>query len=228
MPMLVKDWMSKTVVTVDMEDSMHEAIRLMKDHDIHMLPVMKRGQLVGIVTDRDVKRSSASDATTLEIHELLFLISKIKVKDIMTKDPITVAYDYTIEETAEILLKNKISGAPVMNGEGEVVGAITKADIFRALISLTGVGSRGIQFAFQIEDRPGSIREVADIIRSYGGRMVSILSSYEGVPKGYRRVYIRMYGIDRLKLPRLKDELREKATILYMVDHRENRREIYE
>jgi acetoin utilization protein AcuB len=228
MPMLVKDWMNKTVVTVDMEDSMHEAIRLMKDHDIHMLPVMKRGQLVGIVTDRDVKRSSASDATTLEIHELLFLISKIKVKDIMTKDPITVAYDYTIEETAEVLLKNKISGAPVMNGAGELVGAITKADIFRALIALTGVGSRGIQFAFQIEDRPGSIREVADIIRSYGGRMVSILSSYEGVPKGYRRVYIRMYGIDRLKLPRLKDELREKATILYMVDHRENRREIYE
>jgi acetoin utilization protein AcuB len=228
MPMLVKDWMTKTVVTVDMEDSMHEAMRLMKDHDIRMLPVMKRGQLVGIVTDRDVKRSSASDATTLEIHELLFLISKIKVKDIMTKDPITVAYDYTIEETAEVLLKNKISGAPVLNGAGELVGAITKADIFRALISLTGVGSRGIQFAFQIEDRPGSIREVADIIRSYGGRMVSILSSYEGVPKGYRRVYIRMYGIDRLKLPRLKDELREKATILYMVDHRENRREIYE
>jgi acetoin utilization protein AcuB len=228
MPMLVKDWMTKTVVTVDMEDSMQEAIRLMKDHDIHMLPVMKRGQLVGIVTDRDIKRSSASDATTLEIHELLFLISKIKVKDIMTKDPITVAYDYTIEETAEVLLKNKISGAPVMNGAGELAGTITKADIFRALISLTGVGSRGIQFAFQIEDRPGSIREVADIIRSYGGRMVSILTSYERVPKGYRNAYIRMYGIDRMKLSRLKDDLREKATILYMVDHRENRREIYE
>jgi acetoin utilization protein AcuB len=228
MTMLVKDWMAKTVVTVDMEDSMQEAIRLMKDHDIRMLPVMKRGQLVGVVTDRDLKRSSASDATTLEIHELLFLISKIKVKDIMTKDPITVPYDYTIEETAEVLLKSKISGAPVMNNAGELVGAITQADIFRALISLTGVGSRGIQFAFQIEDRPGSIREVADIIRSYGGRMVSILSSYEGVPKGYRKVYIRMYGIDRMKLPRLKDELREKATILYMVDHRENRREIYE
>jgi acetoin utilization protein AcuB len=155
--MLVKDWMTKTVVTVDMEDSMQEAIRLMKDHDIRMLPVMKRGQLVGIVTDRDVKRSSASDATTLEIHELLFLISKIKVKDIMTKDPITVPYDYTIEETAEVLLKNKISGAPVTDGAGDLVGAITQADIFRALISLTGVGSRGIQFAFQIEDRPGSI-----------------------------------------------------------------------
>lgn len=226
--MLVKDWMTKTLVTVDMEDSMQEAIRLMKDHDVHMLPVMKRGQLVGVVTDRDVKRSSASDATTLEIHELLFLISKIKVKDIMTKDPITVPFDYTIEETAEVLLKNKISGAPVINNDGELVGAITKADIFRALISLTGVGSRGIQFAFQIEDRPGSIREVADIIRSYGGRMVSILSSYEGVPKGYRKVYIRMYGIDRMKLPKLKNELKEKATVLYMVDHRENRREIYE
>jgi len=226
--MLVKDWMTKTVVTIDPNDSMQDAIRLMKDHDIRMLPVLKKGDLIGIITDRDVKRSSASDATTLEIHELLYLVSRIKVKDIMTKDPITVSFDYTIEETAEVLLKNKISGAPVVDHAGRLVGTITQVDIFRALISLTGVGSRGIQFAFRLEDRPGSIKEVADIIRLYGGRMASILSSYERAPKGYRNVYIRMYGIDRSRLPNLKDELRRKATLLYMVDHREGKREIYE
>jgi acetoin utilization protein AcuB len=227
-PMLVKDWMTKTVVTIDPNDSMQDAIRLMKDHDIRMLPVLRKGDLIGIITDRDVKRSSASDATTLEIHELLYLVSRIKVKDIMTKDPITVPFDYTIEETAEVLLKNKISGAPVVDQAGQLVGTITQVDIFRALISLTGVGSRGIQFAFRLEDRPGSIKEVADIIRIYGGRMASILSSYERAPKGYRNVYIRMYGIDRLRLANLKDELRRKATLLYMVDHREGKREIYE
>ena len=226
--MLVKDWMTKTVVTIDPNDSMQEAIRLMKDRDIRMLPVLKKGALVGIVTDRDVKRSSASDATTLEIHELLYLVSKIKIKDIMTKDPISVPFDYTIEETAEVLLKNKISGAPVVNHDGQLVGTITQVDIFRALISLTGVGSRGIQFAFRLEDRPGSIKEVADVIRKYGGRMASILSSYERAPKGYRNVFIRMYGIDRLRLGNLKGELGQKATLLYMVDHREGKREIYE
>ncbi|MCF8083832.1 MAG: CBS and ACT domain-containing protein [Deltaproteobacteria bacterium] len=225
--MLVKDWMSKTVITVDMNDSMNEAMKLLKEHDIDMLPVMKKGQLVGIVTDRDLKRASASDATTLEVHELLYLVSKIKVKDIMTKNPITVPVDFTVEEAAEIFMKNKISGAPVVDETGEVVGTITKADLFRVLIALTGVGRRGIQFAFQVEDSPGSIKEVADIIRRYGGRMVSILSTYERVPKGYRKVFIRMYGIERGRLPDLQKELSEKATLLYMVDHRENKRVIF-
>jgi len=225
--MLVKNWMSKTVITADVNDSMNTAMDLLKEHAIGMLPVMKNGKLVGIVTDRDLKRSSASDATTLEIHELLFLISKIKVKDIMTKDPITVPFDFTVEEAAEVFLKNKISGAPVVDNRGQLVGAITKGDLFRVLISLTGVGKRGIQFAFQVEDLPGSIKGIADIIRRYGGRMVSILSSYENVPHGYRKVFIRMYGVEREKLPQLENDLREKATLLYVVDHRENRREIF-
>ena len=225
--MLVRNWMSKSVITVEETDSMHNAMKLLKEHDIRMLPVMRDGKLVGIVTDRDLKRASASDATTLEVHELIFLISQIKVKSIMTKDPITVPFDYTVEETAEILLRNKISGAPVVDHDGQVVGTITQTDLFNALISLTGVGKRGIQFALQIEDRPGSIKEVADIIRKYGGRMVSILSTYERVPEGYRKVYIRNYGIERSKLPQLKEEIKDEATLLYMVDHQENKREIY-
>lgn len=225
--MLVKDWMSKTVITVDVNDSMQDAMRLMKEHGISMLPATKRGKLVGVVTDRDIKRSSASDATTLEIHELLYLISKITVKDIMTKDPITIPFDYTVEEAAEVLLKNKISGLPVVDHEGALVGVITKGDVFRVLISLTGVGKRGIQFAFLLEDRSGSIKEVADIIRKYGGRMVSILTTYEHAPKGFRKVFIRMYGVDRERLPILEEELRQKGELLYVVDHRENRREIF-
>ena len=192
-----------------------------------MLPVMKKDKLVGIVTDRDLKRASASDATTLEVHELLYVLSNIKVKDLMTKDPVTVPPDFTIGETAELLLEKKISGVPVLDNKGEVVGVITKADIFRALISLTGLKSKGTQFAFELEDRPGSIKEVSDIIRGYGGRMASILSSYDRAREGHRKVYIRMYGVDRPQLLQLKEELKEKAELLYMVDLRENKREIY-
>ena len=72
------------------------------------------------------------------------------------------------------------------------------------------------------EDPPGSIKEVADIIRKYGGRMVSILTSYESAPQGYRKVYIRMHGIERPKLQQLKEELSRNAALIYMVDHREN------
>jgi acetoin utilization protein AcuB len=219
--------MSKNVVSIDVNDSMQDAMRLLKEHGIRMLPVMSKGRLVGIVTDRDLKKASASDATTLEIHELLYLLQEIKVKDIMTKDPITVPPDYTAEETAQVLLDSKISGAPVVDDNGQVVGIITQTDLFRVLISLTGVGNGGIQFGFQVEDKPGSIKELADIIREYRGRMVSILTSYDEVPDGYRKVYIRMHSIERPRLQNLQDRLSEKAALLYMIDHRENNREIY-
>jgi acetoin utilization protein AcuB len=225
--MLVKNWMSKNVITVNIKDSMQDAIKLLKENDIKMLPVMKKGKLVGIITDRDLKRASASDATTLDVHELLFLLSKIKIKDIMTKDPIMIPDDFTVEETAEILLKNKISGAPVINNEPQVVGTITQTDLFKVLISLTGVGTKGIQFAFLLEDEPGSIKVIADEIRKYGGRMVSILTSYQSAPQGYRRVYIRMYDIERAEIEKLKEEQRQKGTLLYVVDHKKNKREIY-
>ena len=225
--MLVKNWMSKEVITVDVNDSMNDAGKLFKKHDIRMLPVTKKGKLVGILTDRDLKRASASDANALEIHELLYLLCKIKVKEIMTNDPITVPMDYTVEETYEILLNNKISGAPVVDDKGKIVGTITQTDIFKALVSLTGLSKRGISFAFMLEDRPGSIKKIADIIRKYGGRMASILSTYDKTPEGHRKVYIRMYNIDRSRLPQLKKDLKQNATLLYMVDYRENVREIY-
>jgi acetoin utilization protein AcuB len=116
--MLVKNWMSPNPVTIDEEDSMQEAIKLMKQHGIRMLPVLRGGQLVGVVTDRDLKRASASDATTLDVHEMLYLIAKIKVKSIMSKNPISVPPDLTVEETAEILLANRISGTPVVDRQG--------------------------------------------------------------------------------------------------------------
>ena len=225
--MLVKRWMSKQVITIDSNDSMNDAMDLLKKHDIKMLPVMEKGKLVGIVTDRDLKSASASKATSLEIHELLYLISKIKIKKIMTKNPVTVPFDYTIEETAEVLLKHKISGVPVIDHYGSIVGTITQNDIFRTIISLTGVERKGVQFGLEVEDQPGSIKEVADIIRQYGGRMASILTSYDLAPEGFRRLYIRMYGIDRFKLNKLKESLREKASLLYMVDRREVKRETY-
>jgi acetoin utilization protein AcuB len=225
--MLVSNWMSKKVITIDVDDSMQHALKLMKENDIRMLPVIKKGKLVGVVTDRDLKRASASDATTLDIHELLYLISKIKIGSIMSKNPISVPQNFTVEETAKVLVENKISGAPVVDQNGAIVGIITQTDLFRVLISLTGVGQGGIQFAFQLEDRPGSIKEVADVIRKYGGRMVSILSSYDKVPEGYRKVFIRMRSIDRSRLQQLKEDLSRTAALIYMVDQQEHKREIF-
>ena len=225
--MLVKYWMRKDVVTVDIDDSMQHATNLIKEHQMPMLPVLKDGRLVGIITDRDLKRASASDATSLDVHELIYLLSRIRIGDIMSKNPITVPPDYTLEEAAAVLLRNKISGAPVVDTQGRIIGSITQLDLFRALISLTGLEKRGVQFAFELEDRPGSIKDVTDVIRDYGGRLVSILSSYERAPDGFRNVYIRAFDIDREKMSQLTEQLKGKAKMLYMVDHREDKREEY-
>jgi acetoin utilization protein AcuB len=236
--MLINNWMRTNVITVDADASMQEAIGLIKKNRIRMLPVMENGKLVGVVSDRDLRKTSISETVTFDIPELLQKMSQIKVRDIMTKDPITVPHDYTVEETAALLLAKRISGVPVVDQEGRMVGIITQSDLFQVLMSATGMGKRGlefefmkkegIQFGFLVEDRAGSIMEVADVIRKYGGRMRSILTSYDRVPEGYRKVYIRMYGIGRSKLAQMKEELREKANLLYMVDHRLNQREIYQ
>ena len=225
--MLVQDWMSKEVVTVKAKDKMPDALAVMKGNNIHMLPVMNKDKLVGIVTDGDLKKASASDATTLEVKEYKSLLYTIEIQDIMTKDPITIPPDFTMEEAAEVLLENKISGVPVVEGGGKIVGTITQTDIFKAMVSLAGLKKRGIKFAFQLEDKSGSIKEVADIIREHGGRMATILTSYDGVKEGFRNVYIRIYGIERSKIPALKEEFNKSGTLLYMVDLRENKREIF-
>ncbi len=225
--LLVENWMNPNVITVDADDSMLDATKLLKEHNIRHLPVLEKGKLVGVITDRDLKRASPSDATSLEAHELLYLIANIKVREIMTRNPITVPYNFTIEEAAEILLQARISGMPVVDKDGDVIGTITQTDLFKVLISLTGVGKKGVQFAFLLEDRAGSIKEVADVIRSYGGRMASILSSYEKVPEHHRYVYIRMYDVVREKMPQLKEDLKKKAKVLYIVDSRDNKREIF-
>lgn len=225
--MLVKYWMKKDSPCIDAGASMQNAMDLMKQEEVQTVPVLKNGKLVGVITDRDIKRASASDATSLEVRELLYLLSSIKVEDIMTKNPVTVPPNYSLEEAASLMLKNNISGAPVVNDQGEVVGVIGQKEVFKALISVTGLEKRGVQFAFQVEDRPGSIKEVTDVIRGYGGRLVSILTSYERALAGYRNIYVRAFKIDRERMKDLVRDLRAVAPILYMVDHREDLREEY-
>lgn len=226
--MLVKYWMSRDVVTVAPESSMKHAMDLIKSHRIRQLPVMTEGgKLRGMLTNGDLKRASASDATSLDVHELIYLLDKIKVADIMTRPVITVPIDFTIEETAEKLQKHTISSMPVLAADNSLQGIITRSDLFRALVSLTGLQDRGLHIALMLEDRPGSIMEVANLVRRIGGKMASILTSYKRCPEGYRRVYLRVYNIDRSRIDMLLEQIVGIAELLYMVDHRENRRRIF-
>jgi len=215
--MLVKGWMTSDVMTIDEDTSMMKASEIMKENNIRRLPVIHKGKLVGIVTDRDIKEASPSKATTLDVHELYYLLSELKVKDIMSRNVFTIGPEETVEKAAVKMLEHRISGLPVVNDKGKVIGVITQWDIFKVLVSLTGVYRGGIQFAFNLEDRPGSIQEVGDLIRKHGGRMVSILTSYDMCDEGCRHVYIRIKEIPEDKLKALTEELDKNFILIYTV-----------
>jgi len=213
--MLAQGWMSTDVISVGEETSMMKASVLMKENGIRRLPVVRRGRLVGIVTDTDLKEASPSKATTLDIYEINYLLSEIKVKELMSTDVIYVKPDETIEFAAVLMLENKISGLPVINDQQHLIGVITETDIFKALVHITGVYSGDTQFAFCLPDKPESVHEVAEVIRGMGGRVVSILTSYDLADEGYRNVYFRIRSMEQGMLAKLVDVLEEKFTVLY-------------
>ncbi len=215
--MLVKEWMTEDPIVLDENASIMKAVQIMKEHGMRRIPVVRHNKLVGIVTDRDVREATPSKATALDVHELYYLLSEIKVKDIMTPNPITIHPDETVEYAAVIMLENRISGLPVVDDEGHVIGIITQTDIFKVLINITGIYYGPYQIAFEMDTQPGSISKLVSEIHECGGRIVSILTSYEGMEPNKRRVYIRLTDMSQDAFEKLLEELKQKFHVLYWV-----------
>ena len=122
---------TKNVISLRTRDSMLTASKLLKEKGIRHLPVLDDSeQLVGVITDRDIKRASASEATSLDIHELLYLLDRIEVSRVMTKNPVTVAPNTSVQEAAALMVKHKVSCLPVVNA-GKVAGIVTDMDMLK-------------------------------------------------------------------------------------------------
>jgi acetoin utilization protein AcuB len=130
---IVRNWMTPNPITITPQTTLPEAHRLMDEHFVRRLPVIHKGKLVGIVTRGDVREAQASDATTLSVYELNYLLDQIPAKEFMAYEPITVSADAPIGEAARRMLQHKIGGLPVVE-YGELVGIITETDLCRMLI----------------------------------------------------------------------------------------------
>lgn len=131
--MKIAEIMHKDPITVTGGDTLNAATRLLKNHDIKHLPVLEAdGKLVGVVTDRDLKRASPSDATSLEMHELLYLIDKVKMSEVMTKRPVTVAPGMAVPEAARLMANERVGCLPVTSHE-KLVGIVTTTDFLKVL-----------------------------------------------------------------------------------------------
>ena len=130
---LVRDWMSPNPVTIGPKASVHEAHALMKDKHFRCLPVVEHDKLIGIVTLSDVLQAEPSKATSLSIYEINYLLAKITIDQLMSREVFTVQASATIRDAARIMLEHDVSGLPVLDGD-KLAGIITESDIFRVLV----------------------------------------------------------------------------------------------
>ncbi|RUM88755.1 MAG: hypothetical protein DSZ24_02925 [Thermodesulfatator sp.] len=212
--MLVKDWMSKEVIVLDENASIMKASQIMKENNIRRIPVVRGGRLVGIISDRDIKEATPSKATALDVHELYYLLAEVRVKDIMTPDPITVRPEDTVEYAAVLMLENRISGLPVVDERGQVVGIITQTDIFKLFVNITGVYQGPIQVGLILED-PGTLDEVTRIIVEHGAQIVSILTYRDELEPKKRQVFVRMTELPEEEFQKLLQVLSTRYQVRY-------------
>jgi len=162
--MYVRNKMTVDPICVSPDQTISEVLDLMQENTIHRLPVIEKGKLVGLVTQGVVQENSPSNMSTLSIHEMNYLLSKTKVKDIMIRKVVTVAPDAIIEEAADILEKKDIGCLPVVSEDGTLLGIITTGDILSAFVSMFGYHQSGCRVVIEIpEDRVGVITELSSV-----------------------------------------------------------------
>ncbi|MDI6870068.1 MAG: CBS and ACT domain-containing protein [Bacillota bacterium] len=187
--MLVRDRMTPDPITVTEETNIFDALDLMRRHRIRRLPVMRHGELVGIVTQLDLMRVAPSPATTLSVFELNALLAKMPVKDVMTREVFTTVPEATIEEAVLLMRDRQIGALPVMQGK-KLAGIITETNIMDAFIDLMGLKRAGSRVTLEVEDKVGVLADVAGVIRNLG---VNILSCATYTPReGVGGVVVRL------------------------------------
>ncbi len=170
--MLVGERMSRPVISITRDMPIHDALALFKKEKIRRAPVLKDGKLIGIISDKDLLNASPSQATSLSVWEMNYMLSKITVKEVMTREVLTVQADTPIEEAARIMADNKIGGVPVMKAD-KVVGMITETDLFKIFLELMGARTKGIRVTAIAEDHPGQLAKITKAIADVGGNFIS-------------------------------------------------------
>ena len=184
--------MHTDLVTIAPETTLVEARDIIADKKIeHLLVVNKKGKLVGVVSDRDLKQNWASPATALSTHELNYLLQKVEVSMIMVKAVVTVTPDTTIERAAFIMQANNISSLPVMAGD-ELVGIITSTDVMDVLLQAIGMSDNSMRLGVFVEDTIGSLADVTSIMKMEGVNIQSFfcwpVKDYPGITHLVMRV----------------------------------------
>ncbi len=203
--MLVHERMTQNPVTVRPDTSLYDALKIMRDSKVRRLPVLdKAGQLVGIVSEKDLLYASPSPATSLSVWEINYLTARITVRDLMTTEVITICEDCPMEEAARVMVDNKIGGLPVMRGD-KLVGIITETDLFKIFLELLGAREQGCRFTLLVPEKRGMLAAITQRIAEMGGNIVA-LGTFLGEDPSNRLLTIKIQDVDKDELwPKLEE-----------------------
>ena len=192
--MFVAKRMTPNPKTIESSAPVTEAWELMRAYKIRRLPVVDNGNLVGIVTDRDLRSVSPSTATSLSIFEMNYLLGKVRIKDIMHKDVVTLDVGATIEEAALAMSTHHIAGLVVTNTSGAVVGIITETDIFQSFVEIMGLKEGKTRLTFRVTNQVGVLHDITQVFKDLDIN-ISSLATY-AADDGAAEMVIRTNATD--------------------------------
>jgi acetoin utilization protein AcuB len=191
--MLVQDVMQTKLFTVTPETTLPEALRLTAQRGVRHLLVVDGERLVGILSDRDLKRAMASSATSLEVHELNYLLERLQVREFMTGAVITIGPMSPIEDAARLMILEKIGALPITDGE-RVVGLVTETDVLRLFVRALGAGEPSRRLDVVFGDRPHALAEVVRTVEEAGAEISSFVTLAGGT--GLKEAVVRVRTIN--------------------------------
>jgi len=189
----MREKIQRNPVTIGPDASFFEVRALIHEKGVRHLPVIdKNNQLVGIVTDRDIREAGPSDATLLSIQELNYLLGKLKVASFMTPKEklITITPDTLIEEAVQLMHDNKIGCLPVIEGK-KLYGIFTETDALDHLVDIFGFKQKGTRLSIALEDKPGTMLGVLEVFKKHNVNVISIVSP-SFIVEGKRITAIRL------------------------------------
>ena len=194
--MIVSKVMTRNPVFIRPDMSLSDARSLMDKEKIGHLPVLdKKNSLIGLITKKDLLKAGPSSATSLDMFEISYLLSKLTVEKIMEKNVVTVAVNEVVEEAARIMADRGIGCLPVMSG-ALLVGIITDTDLFHEFINAFGARHKGVRITLNFDEKPGQLAKFTTAVAAKGGNFVAFVSS-DGDDLQHRRATLKITGVSR-------------------------------
>lgn len=194
--MYIKNKMTTDVVTIFKEASIDLAFQTMVEKGCKQLPVVEGTYLLGMLTERLLSEVTPSKATSLNVYELNYLLSKTKVKDVMATDIITGDPDMLIEEAANMMRSNNIDSLPIVDSDNHLLGIITKTDILDAFLELTGISDYGTRISLEVKDKSGSLAELTKLFKELNINIIHIVNYNHINPNNHSELVIRLATLD--------------------------------